>query len=319
MEIPVPQRVKRPICYDGSVLTYLMPMTIGVDIGGTKIRAGRVTRGIEVATASELPTEARSSKKTIIANIIRAIEDVWSDEVRGIGIGIAGLTDPEKGMFVSGPNFGAAFRNIALKTVLQARFKKPVALDNDAHCFTLAEANHGVGKGKKTVIGMTLGTGVGGGIAVDGAILRGKQNGAGELGHMHIGGDVRCSCGQTGHLETYASGTAMQRRYKIRTGTDLDAKTIEKKAVEGDPAAKEVIEEMAHGLANGFASIIHVLNPDVIVIGGGLSRMTSLIKPAASLAKTLLAFPHLKHTTIVRSTLRGDAPVIGAAHIAKNA
>ena len=203
-------------------------LTIGVDIGGTKLRAGLVEGRKKIRKTVEFASQASQGKEAILAAVERGIRELWDERVSAIGVGIAGITDHTKGTFVAGPNFSESFRNVPMARLLRTKFRRPVAIDNDVHCFTLAEATLGAGKGKRVVVGMTLGTGVGGGIAENGKILRGRDNAAGEFGHMVVSmGNETCSCGRRGHLEAYASGKAMQKLYADRTGKILEAIEVE--------------------------------------------------------------------------------------------
>lgn len=289
-------------------------LTIGVDIGGTKLRAGLVEGRKKICKTVEFASQASQGKEAILTAVERGIRGLWDERVSAIGVGIAGITDHAKGTFIAGPNFSESFRDVPMARLLQTKFRRPVALDNDVHCFTLAEATLGVGKGKRVVVGMTLGTGVGGGVAINGKILRGKNNAVGEFGHMVVSmGDETCSCGRRGHLEAYASGKAMQKLYTDRTGRTIEAIEVEKLADQGDVVATEVVTLMGQNLAAGFANIIHVLNPDVIVVGGGLVRMSILLRSATTVVKEMLVLSKLAETPIIKSSLGGEAGILGAS------
>lgn len=295
-------------------------MIIGVDVGATKIRAGVVSSTGKILGTANVPTGTAKGKDAVLDNIRQAIASVWRDEVAGIGLGLAGIVDHETGVFISGPNFPATFAKIPIAALAKKWFGKPAAADNDVHCFALAEAVRGAGKGKRLVIGMTLGTGVGGGIIVGGVIERGRNNAAGEIGHMSVSDDERavCGCGMTGHLEALASGTAMSALYKKATGKELDAFAVEKAFLAGDPVAKLVFKRMADGLATGLANLIHILNPDIIVIGGGIAKVDALVVPALKEYKAKLISPAIKTTPVERAMLGTDANVLGAALLVQN-
>jgi len=286
---------------------------IGVDIGATKIAAGLIL-GDKIIKKIERKTDAKKSKAFVLSNIISAIAEVYSPKIKGIGIGIAGQINRKKGLVVSSPNFGKNFRNVELKKIIQRQFKKSTAVENDARCFTLGEAIYGQAKNYKQIAGLTLGTGVGGGLIINKKIYRGKDGLAGELGHMTIkAGGLTCSCGQKGHLEIYASGTAMVKLYQQLTGQKKDAFFVEKKFLKKDKNAIKVWQTMVEALATGLANIINIFNPEIIVLGGGLSRVNSLINPAIKLARKKAAYPKLSQTKIVISKLKSDAALLGAA------
>lgn len=286
---------------------------IGVDVGGTKIRAGLVCGG-KVVTSIRIETQAKKGKAVVLKNIFDAIGKVMVPEAKAIGLGMAGVVNHGKGVYLQGPNFPKSFRNIPISSMVEKKFGLPVKVDNDVHCFTLAEAKLGAGKGRENVVGITFGTGIGGGIVIDGKLYRGRNNAAGEIGHTVIayGSDVVCGCGRNAHFEAYASGSAMSRLYRRTAGKEMDALAVERAAIAGDTKAKEVLDVMADALAVGLANVIHTFNPDIVVIGGGLSAVKVLWKPVLGKLKGMLVYPQLAGTPIIRSTLGGDANVIGA-------
>lgn len=293
--------------------------TIGVDIGGTKIHAGLVSSTGKVLSRKKIPTEAFKGKAAILANTLTAIKAVWASNVQAIGIGIAGVVEAQKGLFISGPNLPDDFRNNRLAAFIQKEFDLPASIDNDVHCFTLAEAIFGSAKGFSKVVGLTIGTGVGGGIVIDKQPYRGRNNAAGELGHMIIeaSSPVECSCGKKGHLEALVSGAGLTKLYAKETGINLEASAIEQAAAAGDETAKRLLTKASESLAVGLANIIHILNPDIITVGGGAIRGSSLFSTAAALYKKLLISPMLASTPVKKSKLGDDAGIIGASLIVK--
>ncbi|MBI4458103.1 ROK family protein [Candidatus Uhrbacteria bacterium] len=296
-----------------------MGTIIGVDIGGTKIHVGIVSSSGKVLERHRLATDAKSGKNAVLANITQAIRLTWRPGIKGIGIGIAGLVNHGKGIYHQGPNLPTAFKNLRLADLLRKLFKVPVRLDNDVHCFTLAEASLGAAKGKKHVVGLTLGTGIGGGIVIDGRIYRGRDNAAGEIGHtvIDLSSAAICSCGRKGHFEALASGTAVSTLYRQKTGKELDAVGVENAARQGDTAAIETMLTTANALGAGLANIAQTLNPDTIVVGGGLMRAEMLWKPALAAFKAAVAYPSLTSTSVVRAKLANDSGIIGAALLHK--
>lgn len=288
---------------------------IALDVGGTKISAALVTPDGKIIKRARLATEATRGKAVVLANIIKAVETVWDPSAKAIGVGIAGHTDHKKGIYLTGPNLPKGLRNVALAALLRKHFKKPVSLDNDVHCFTLGESKFGKGKRFSTVVGLTLGTGIGGGIVINGQIYRGRNNAAGEIGHtiLSLSSDIHCSCGKTGHFEAFGSGTAMSRLYRGERG--LSPMDVENLYKSGDKEAKRVFSVMSDAIGAGIANVIHVLNPDIVVVGGGLAKVDNLWKPVEKSVKNHLTYPQLKSTPIVRSTLGGDANLLGAALI----
>jgi glucokinase len=292
-------------------------LIIGVDAGGTKIRAGAVAANGKIVADTRIPTETARGKAVVLKNIIASVRQVWTKDAKAIGIGMAGIVDHAKGVYRQGPNFPAAFKDVPVAALLRKAFRVPVTVDNDVHCFTLAEAKFGAAKRFSSVVGLTLGTGIGGGIVLDGRLYRGRNNAAGEIGHMTIGfgNDAVCGCGRKGHFEAFGSGSAMRKLYKQLSGRDSDPKEVEKAALEGDAKAKETAAIMAEAVAEGLANVIHVLNPDIIVVGGGLAAADIIWKPALAGVAARIVYPALRDTPIVRAKLGGDANILGAALI----
>ncbi|MFA6604361.1 MAG: ROK family protein [Patescibacteria group bacterium] len=291
---------------------------IGVDIGGTKIQAALIL-GHRVIKRFRVPTEAKRGREVILSNIARAIKEVWTPKVGFIGIGIAGLVNHEKGVFVEGPNFPRSFRQIPLARLIKAKFGVPARVDNDVRCFTLGETLFGAAKSRLNVIGLTIGTGIGGGIVLAGRVYRGRDNAAGELGHtiVDLSSKASCSCGRVGHFEALAAGPAIMNLFKKRTSKWLLATDIEKLAKKGDHVAAQTLTEASERLGIGVASIVQALNPDIVVIGGGVSRVRSLWPNLIRTFKKSVTFPILRSTPIVPARLGDDANVIGAALLQK--
>jgi glucokinase len=290
---------------------------LGVDIGATKISAGLI-KGEKIIKKIKVATEVKKGTNQILENIKQAIKEVYSPKVKGIGIGIAGQINPEAGLVVSSPNLPKDFKNVNLRDIIQQDFKKPIRVENDANCFALGEAIYGAGKGYKNVIGLTLGTGIGGGIIIDQKIYHGQNSLAGEIGHTTIiQGGLTCSCGQKGHLEAYASGNAMVKLYQQITGQEKDTFFIAKQARAKEKAALKVFKTMNQALAIGLANTINIFNPDIIVLGGSLVKLKLLTNPAIELARKKVVFPALDTTKIVTSKLKDEASLLGTVALFK--
>jgi len=292
--------------------------TIGVDVGGTKIVAGLVSDG-KIIRKERFATKSseKSGKKEIITNLKNAIDSVWDERVESIGLGLAGTTDPKKVFFYRGANYPKSFRNIYLKPELK-KFGVPIKIDNDVHCFTLGEALYGGGKGQPVVFGMTLGTGLGGSLVINGQVFRGRDNAAGEIGHTTIAmtdSKAICGMGLTGHLEAYASGTGISRMVAERYNTPFSPEELERRDKAGEKKAHEIVEVAGHAFAVGCANVVLTLNPDVIVVGGGLARMQALWKVLRREFKGLIPYPQLRSTPVIKSKLSHDANILGAANL----
>ncbi|MEY4744783.1 MAG: hypothetical protein RL272_728 [Candidatus Parcubacteria bacterium] len=299
--------------------SFLMPnrTIIGLDVGGTKIRAGVVSSRGRLIISEKIPTEGSRGKAVVLENIVKSVRSVWQKDVKAIGVGMAGIVDHGVGVYRQGPNLPAAFKNIPIAAILRRRFRVPVKVDNDVHCFTLAEAKFGAAKRFSSVVGLTLGTGIGGGIVIGGRLYRGRDNAAGEIGHMTVSSafPATCGCGRKGHFESYGSGSAMRKIHRAIAHSDLEPLAVERAAEHGNARAKKTLRIMADGLADGFANIIHVLNPEIIVVGGSIAAVDGLWKPAVAAVRDRVVYPALRTTPIVRAELGSDANVIGAALI----
>lgn len=294
--------------------TPVMPRYIlGVDVGATKTAAGLVVAGkaVKMATAAT----PKTNREDVVSAIIKLISVFDHPQVASIGVGIAGAVDARRGLVHGSPNLPHDFRRVPLGQRLRQRFQKPVAIENDAQCFTLAEATFGAGRGKSTVVGLTLGSGVGGGVVIGGKILHGRDGLAGHFGHTTVvEHGLRCSCGQRGHLESYASGGGLTRFYRQLTGKTVDTFELEQRAMQGEVAARQTFRYSTEVLALGIANAIVIFNPDVVVLGGGLLRVPLLWRPAIAWCKRLLPYPEqLRSTRVVKAKLGQPAGIIGAA------
>lgn len=311
---------------------------IGVDLGGTNMRAGAVNSSGQVSHRLSLPTRANRGPEEVIERIVstvlKVIDQVKSqgDWVEAVGIGSPGIIDIRTGTVVTSPNF-PEWRRIPLKQIMEKRLPYPVFLDNDANAFAYGEKWVGVGKNVQSMVCLTLGTGVGGAIILGGRLWHGADGMAGEVGHMTVKPNgLKCNCGNYGCLESYASASSVVRRVTaaIRTGTpsiilnladgDLEKITstlVYQAALKGDPLAMQVMKETATFLGIGIANLINLLNPEMIVVGGGLANAWDLIYPIAEDEICRRAFLTLAKTAkICKASLGDDAGIIGAAGIA---
>ena len=295
--------------------------TIGVDIGATKTVVGLVQAGKIIQSERFLTQPSQKTNKlTIISNLVRALTTVWSIKVDGIGIGIAGTTDSKKQLFLRGANFPKSFLNIDFKKELK-KFNTPIVLDNDVHCFTLGEAKFGVGKKYKNVFGITLGTGLGGALVIDGKIYSGRNNTAGEIGHTIIDMSNQkavCNIGPHGQLEAFVSGTGLARMIAERYEKPFSVKDLETHIKFGDKSALEIVNLAGYAFAVGCANVIQTLNPDVIVVGGGLTRSPSLWQAMKRNLKGLVSYPQLRSTPIIKTPLAHESIILGAVELIKN-
>jgi fructokinase len=255
---------------------------IGIDLGGTKVEAAAVNRLGAVCARRRVATPSGNYRGTIeaITALVQVIEQQIG-ETAAIGIGIPGAISPITGLVKNANSTWLIGR--PLRQDLEAALKRPIRLANDANCFALSEATDGAAAGLKAVFGVILGTGVGGGIALGGRILLGANAIAGEWGHNplpwptpgEIPGPV-CYCGRSGCIETFLSGPALAADHRRHGGQQLSAAEIARLAARGDAHCGATIERYMGRLARGLASVINLIDPDAIVLGGGLSGIPAL-------------------------------------------
>jgi fructokinase len=297
-----------------------MPLQLGVDLGGTKIAAVVLGADGRVAWEDRLATPRDDYAGTIeaIASLVDAGERA-AGAACTVGIGMPGAISPATGLVKNANSVWLNGR--ALHHDLEARLARPVRLANDANCLAVSEASDGAAAGAHMVFGVILGTGCGGGIALGGHAHLGANAIAGEWGHNPLPwpqDDERpgppCYCGRSGCLETFVSGPGLAAAHERRTGTRLSGEAIAAAAGAGDAAASETIDAWLDRLARGLATIINVLDPDVIVVGGGLSRIARLYSDVPELWRRWVFSDRVD--TRVLPALHGDASgVRGAARL----
>jgi glucokinase len=286
-----------------------MKYTIGVDLGGTHIKAGLV-KDKKVVKRVLFKTNS-STKQDILKGITDAIEKVKIKPVQGIGIGVPGIIDYKKGEAIKLTNL--PIKNFKIKKFFEKKFKVPVFLDNDASCFVLGEALYGSGKNKDVVIGLTLGTGVGGGVVINKKIFHGLFN-AGELGHMSIKHDgIKCICGNFGCIEQYAGKHGIMRSAKKLNVKNT--RDIYKLALKGNKEAIRVFEKTGFYLGVAITNLIAAFDPDVIVIGGGISNSWEFFSKSMIQTVDQRSFVN-KKPRIVKRKLK-DSAILGAASLVR--
>jgi len=257
-------------------------LRIGVDLGGTKIEAIALEADGRELLRRRVPTPRGDYQATLeaIAGLVRAFE-AGRGRTGTVGVGIPGALSPATGLVKNSNCTWLLGR--PLDRDLAALLSRPVRMANDANCFALSEATDGAGAGHRLVFGVILGTGCGAGLVVDGRLHVGPNAIAGEWGHNPLPwpdpGETpgpACSCGRRGCTETFVSGTGLMRDFREATGEAADGPEIVRRAGAGDPAAEAALVRHEERLARALATVINVLDPDVVVLGGGLSRMSRL-------------------------------------------
>lgn len=294
-------------------------MRIGIDLGGTKIEAIALSSRGEELIRRRVPTPHEDYAATIAA-IVRLVSSIESELQQSgtVGVGIPGSISPATGLVKGAPNFHRLIGQ-PLDRDLAAALRRPVRLANDANCFVLSEAVDGAGAGHETVFGVILGTGCGGGISVCGQIIGGANAIAGEWGHNALPWPDAdewpgrpCHCGKRGCIEAYLSGPNMAADHRERTGRDQGPGDIAMAAEAGDAACLDTMQRYETRLAKALATVLNLLDPDVIVLGGGLSNIESLYAAVPARWENY-AFSD-KITTPLRRAVHGDSSgVRGAA------
>jgi glucokinase len=308
---------------------------VGIDIGGTNIVAGTVAEdGSEVLGLVSEPTLAEQGADSVLARLVKlaraSMAQARGKEIAGLGIGSPGPLNTRSGVVLLTPNLG--WTNFPLRDRLAGALDLPATLDNDANCAIFGEWWRGAARGAEHVVGLTIGTGIGGGIVLGGEIYRGASDIAGEIGHMTIDSTGRrCKCGNYGCLEAYASGPAIAARAVegIEAGADtalptyvkndlskITAQLVYEAAHDGDDYAREVVKDTARFLGAGVANVINIFNPQVVVICGGVTLAGPLLfVPLQGEVKRRAFKPAVDVCRIVPGQLTGTAGVYGAAAV----
>lgn len=300
-----------------------MRYSIGIDLGGTNLRAAAFSEDGKMLRKISGRTPVQEGPAGVIADMVEAAESLRAefgrDGLAGIGAGVPGNIDMHKGVVLAWGNV-PAFNGYPTRDVLAERLHIPVILENDANAAALGEHWMGAGKGSDDLILLTLGTGVGGGIILDGEILHGHVGMAGELGHMTVVPNGNpCGCGNRGCLEKHASATAVIAMGRLLGFGDATPIDLDRFAVEGNERAKAIWASMGEALGIGLATLINVFNARLYLLGGGVSGAWDHFAPAmfAEIERRCATYRLTKETTkITRATLGGDAGLYGAASLA---
>lgn len=303
---------------------------VGVDIGGTNIKLGVIDSAGNIIKKSKFSIEDDTTFSVVIAKIIDNINEIISDIpielVGGIGLGIPGLIDTKNGLVVCSGNLN--WTNEDVLTPLKNAFSYPIKIANDANVAALGEAKFGVGKAYSTSVFITLGTGVGSGIIIDGKIYDGNLGAGAELGHMVIEANGRpCTCGGWGCFEAYASATSLKEQTRLAMLENDDSLMWEIGGIENisgktaflysdkDASAKKVVDEYIDYLSVGIVNVANIFRPQAIILGGGVSyEGDKLLKPLnGKLSKRIFAGDLGPKVEILLATLRNDAGFMGAA------
>jgi len=302
-------------------------VVIGVDLGGTNLRTALLSVDGDILDKRKEPTHAADGWKKVVGRLVnninqqRAIAEQRGMHVMAVGVGAPGIIQMDKGIVVKSPNF-PDWNNLPLRDELEKALHVPVIIENDANAAALGEQWLGAGCGIDSMILLTLGTGVGGGIVLNNKIWQGADGMAGEVGHMTLIPDGRqCGCGNTGCLEMYASARGIVQSYREASGmtgaaqdSAVTSQMVYQGARNGDPVSLRVMKEMGRLLGIGIANLINIFNPQMIVLGGGVKDAWDLFIGATHEEIMRRAFQvPAERTKIVPSLLGDDAGMIGAA------
>lgn len=288
----------------------------GVDIGGTTTQVVLCSDDLTVLDRAEVATPAAQGGSAMVGAALGALAPLLArvpGRLAAAGVGAAGVVDPVAGRILVASDSFRDWAGFAVTDTVTAALGVPAFLDNDVNAFLHGEVSGGAVRGETDVLGMTLGTGVGGALWTGGAIFAGPHGAAGEIGHIPGFGDLPCSCGGRGHLETLAAGRSLTARYEERTGRRLTAREIAGAAEHGDEDALAVYRAAGAGIARAVVMTAGVVDITTVVVGGGVSRAWPLLEPF--IRSALAADPPVSGhpVRLVRSALASDAVPVGAA------
>ena len=312
-----------------------MTKRIGIDVGGTNVKIALVDGEGKIIYSNSVPTYAQMGYEYTVNNIKQAIRDLMKEtntdakEIEGIGFDFPGQVDYKTGVVKLAPNT-PGWVNVPIAQMIEEEFNIPTRIDNDVRCAALGELKFGAGKGCENFVCITVGTGIGSGLVINGQLVRGAANAAGEIGHIKLqmnGGPI-CGCGDTGCLEAFASGpsiVAMAQEYlkggkstKFREMAGADGEItpyiVAKAAEAGDPVAKRIFEIVGTYIGMGLVSVINLLNPEKVIIGGGVAAAGDLLlDPIRKTIKERAMVVAGNSVEIVPAELGNSAGVIGAS------
>lgn len=313
-----------------------MAKRIGIDVGGTNVKIALVDDNGKIIYSNSVPTYAKMGYEYTVNNIKQAIRDLMKEtnttptDIEGIGFDFPGQVDCKTGVVKLAPNI-PGWVNVPIAQMIEDEFHIPTRIDNDVRCAALGELKFGAGRGCENFICITVGTGIGSGIVINGKVVRGATNAAGELGHIKLqmnGGPI-CGCGDTGCLEAFASGPAIVamaqdyikggkstkfREMAAAEGGEITPYMVAKAAEEGDPVAKRIFEIIGEYIGIGLTSVINLLNPERVIIGGGVAESGELLLgPIRKTIKERAMVVAGNAVEIVPAQLGNSAGVIGAS------
>jgi glucokinase len=297
---------------------------IGIDLGGTNLKIALLDHTCRIIHKHTRPTENYYQKDLLIQAIVDSVEHslnqhrIKRSDCMGVGLGLPGPIDYDRGIVHFFPNI-PGWKEVHLQKILKARIKMPVFIDNDANVMALAEFRRGAARGARNAVCLTLGTGVGGGLILDGRLYRGSTYAAGEIGHMPLNEDgPECNCGGIACLESYIGNRRIMEAARRAYGKNISLEEVSAMAYRGNKKAIAIWDKVAGHLGIALVSIVNLLNPDRVVIGGGVANAGKILFDRV--AETILARAMLvqaKAVRVVKAKLGSDAGMIGAGLLVK--
>ena len=306
---------------------------IGIDVGGTNVKIALVNDKGNIIYSNSIPTRAEMGYEYTINNMKEAIAELIKEtksdkkSIEGIGFGFPGQIDYKKGVVRLAPNI-PGWVEVPIAEIMEKEFGIPTRVDNDVRCAALGELNYGAGIGCENLICITVGTGIGSGLIINGKLVRGASNAAGEIGHIKLDmhGGPLCGCGDRGCLEAFASGPSIvamaeeyikggkSTKYRELANPDITPYIVAVAAKEGDPVAKQIFRIMGEYIGIGLTSVINLLNPEKVIIGGGVAAAGDILFDPIkeTIAKRAMTIQK-EAVEIVPAQLGNTAGVIGAS------
>lgn len=306
---------------------------IGIDVGGTNVKIALVDNKGKIIYSNSIPTRAEMGYEYTINNMKEAITELIKEtksdpkNIESIGFGFPGQIDYQKGIVRLAPNI-PGWVNVPIAEIMEKEFGIPTRVDNDVRCAALGELNYGAGQGCDNLICITVGTGIGSGLVINGKLVRGASNAAGEIGHIKLdmNGGPLCGCGDRGCLEAFASGPSIvalaeeyieggkSTKYRELANPDITPYIVSEAAKQGDPVAKRIFTIVGEYIGIGLASVVNLLNPEKIIIGGGVAAAGDLLLTPIKESLIKRAMPIAGSAVeIVPAQLGNSAGVIGAS------
>ena len=314
-----------------------MAQRIGIDVGGTNVKIALVSDKGKIIYSNSIPTRAEMGYEYTINSMKDAIRDLLketkmkAEDIEGMGFGFPGQIDCKKGIVRLAPNI-PGWVNVPIASIMEKEFGITTRVDNDVRTAALGELNYGAGVGCENLVCITVGTGIGSGLVINGKLVRGADNAAGEIGHIKLNmqGGPLCGCGDRGCLEAYASGPSIvamaeeyikggkSTKYRELANPDITPYIVAVAAKEGDPVAKQIFRIMGEYIGMGLTSVVNLLNPEKIIIGGGVADAGDILLDPIRETIAKRAMTIQKNVQVVPAQLGNTAGVIGASLLIKS-